>query len=222
MALFKKGKRFGQWSPAEVADGVEFAVVGDPEELYLRSAVVLRSAPERLPPKDAAAWAEALDTETDGRGIPPYFVFKFHCEDGERGRIVSQREHYSLLIRVITWAFDRDSAMRIACDWTKEKTMVAVSFAYIPGVYQAALIEAVTGTPRTWQGYLMSHWCWVDGVDYEHALVRRYPPAGTNVPPPTQQEESEGRMPDDAVALVPREVVEMAHRQLLASPREPT
>ena len=29
-------------------------------------------------------------------------------------------------------------------------------------------------------------------------------------------------MPDDAVALVPREVVEMAHRQLLASPREPT
>ncbi|MGO9488032.1 MAG: hypothetical protein ACLQBB_03260 [Solirubrobacteraceae bacterium] len=214
-----QGKRLAQWAPADVVGDIELALLGDPEELYLTVAVVLRTEPDRLPPKEAAAWADALARETQGRGFPPYFIYKFHCADGEHARIHLEGEAWTLLIREVVFGFDRDEAVQIARDWTGEKTMVAASPAYIPGAYLAALVEFVTGVPRAWQGYLMSHWCWPSEADDALALVRRYPPGGTDAPVLTPEEEAEGQMPDDAVALVPREVVDLAFQLLLESPR---
>jgi hypothetical protein len=218
MSLPKKRRPLAEWTPVEVAGDVEIALVGDPEETYLRAAVVMRTEPDRLPPKEAAAWADGFDEETQGRGLPPFFIYRFHCADGDRGRMYLDGENYTLLIREVLFAFDRDAAVQMARDWTGEKTMVAASPAYVPGVYLAALVEFVTGMPRAWQGYLMGHWCWLGEADDAVALVRPYPPAGMDAPGPTQKEEREGRIPDDAVALIPRKVVDLEFERLLASP----
>ncbi len=218
MAPSRKRKRLAQWSPADVAGDIEIALVGDPQARYLTVAVVLQSKPDRLPPEEAAAWADGFAKEPPGRGIPPYFVYRFHCSDGERGRIHLEGDAYTLLIREVVAALDRDDAMQIARKWAGANAVVAASPAYIPGVYLAALVEFVTGVPRAWRGSLMSQWYWVSDEDDALALTRRYPPAGTDVAAPTPEEQAEGQMPDDAVALVAREVVDVEFQTLLDSP----
>lgn len=218
MPHFPNQRPLAEWAPAEVAADVEIALVSDPEDVYLRVAVVVRSEPDRLPPREAAAWADGFDQETEGRGLPPYFIYTFQGSDEDPGSTRLQGENYARLIREVAFAFDRDGAVQIARDWTGEQAMVALSPAYIPGVYLAGLIEFVTGVPRAWEGYLMGHWCWVGEAGDTVARARPYPPGGMDGPSPTNEQQAEGEISGDAVALIPTRMVDVEFSRLLASP----
>jgi len=216
MALFRRHKSFSAWTPAEIAGDVERAFVGDPEQTYLRSAVVLQSAPERLPAADAKKWADEASAENGGRGVPPYLIYKFDCADGDRERIYLEDENLALLVREVDVAFELNAAVALAREWTGEKSMEAAKFAHIPGIYQAALIEAITGTRRSWESFLVGYWCWPEG-DGQLALVRPYPPRGLKADEVTADEEADGVMADDQVSLMPADIIDREYERLLGS-----
>jgi hypothetical protein len=217
MALFRRHKSFSAWTPAEIAGDVERAFVGDPEQPYLRAAVVLRSAPERLPAADAKKWADEASAENGGRGVPPYLIYKFGCADGDRERMYLEGDNVALLVREVDVAFDLTAAVALAREWTGEKTMEAAKFAHIPGVYQAALIEALTGTRRSWESYLFSYWCWPSEEGSQFAIVRPYPPRGVKSDEVSPEEEAAGVMADDHAALMPADIIDHEYQRLLNS-----
>ncbi len=220
MALFRTRKPVSAWTPAEIAGDVETAFVGDPNQTYLRAAVVLRSAPERLPRADAKKWADEASAENDGRGIPPYLVYKFDYAEGDGFRMYLEGppgDDVALLVREVAEAFDPSGATALAREWTGEKAMEAAKFAHIPGVYQAALIEAITGTRRSWESYLFSYWCWPSEEGSQFAIVRPYPPRGRKSDEVSPEEEAAGVIADDHAALMPAEIIDYEYQRLLNS-----
>src|ERR1700682_4317007 len=118
MARFRRRKSFSAWTPAEIAGDVERALVGDPEQNYLRAAVVLRAAPERLPAADAKKWADEASAENGGRGVPPYLIYKFDCADDDLARMHLEGENVALFVREVDVAFDLTAAVGLAREWT--------------------------------------------------------------------------------------------------------
>jgi hypothetical protein len=137
---------------------------GDPDQRYVRAAIVLRYATERLPREQAAEF-----------GSDPMFgTYKIDFDDedrvevymgGDLGRLVREVENFEKV----------EDAAAAAIEWVGAKPS-GVAFCYLPGLYQAAFFEAVTGVSRVWSG-LQNHWA-VPGDQAEAGAVplRRYPP----------------------------------------------
>ena len=196
----KRGKPFEKWTPAEVAADVEAAFFGDFDHRYVRAAVVLRYAPQRLPKVDVEAWFAEATAEHGERGIPPYGVFTFDFDDGDRVALYVDHDP-TVLIRDIDVKFDLPDAVAAARHWTGDKTTEA-EFRNIPGVYQTALIEAITGTSRRWEGSLSMSWHLPGGGEY--VVCRKYPPRAGDEP--------------IELLLMPRQLGEMEYRLHLRSP----
>ena len=196
----KRRKPFERWTPADVAGDVETAFFGDFSQRYVRAAVVLRYAPERLPKADAEAWLAEATADYGENGIPTYGVFAFDFNDADRAALYMDHDP-TVLIRDIEVKFDLSEAVAAARQWTGDKTTEA-EFQNIPGVYQTALIEAITGTSRLWEGSLSSSWHFPS--DGRHVVCRKYPP-------PVGDEPIE-------FVLVPRGMGEMAYWRHLRSP----
>jgi len=189
-----------KWTPIEVMTDVELAFYGDADQRYVRSAAVVRYAYERLPNETLKAWKADAESEHPGRGMPSHGVFKF--DFGEDDRFALYMEHdTSAVIREIEVAFDLDEASTAARGWVGE-SHTKCHFMNIPGVYQAALIEAVTGVARFWNEIEMSWWFPGDGP---YVPFKKYPPP-LNEP--------------DGFVLMPREVGHASHRAFLMSPTQ--
>jgi hypothetical protein len=160
-----------KWTPAEVADDVEAACYGDADQPYVRAAAILRHAYERLPKAVLKSWEADAAAEYPGRGMPSHGVFKFDLSDDDRFALDMEHDK-SVVIRDVDVAFDRDEADAIAVAWVGEPH-TRCHLQNIPGTYQSALIEAVTGVPRFWNEFEISWWLQGDGPA---VVTRNYPP----------------------------------------------
>jgi hypothetical protein len=183
----------------EVAADVEAAFHGDADQRYVRAAAILRYAYERLPKAVLKSWEADAAADHPGRGMPSHGVFRFDLSDDDRFALDVEQDTSSV-IRDVEVAFDLDEAGALAVAWIG-KPYTQVHFENLPGVYQAALIEGVTGVERFWNEFQISWWLKGDGP---YVLFRKYPPP---------HDESDSRF-----VLMPVEAGKASYRYFLMSP----
>ena len=180
-----------EWPLADFVEDMQAVYHGDPDQRYVRAAIVLRYATERLPREQAAEF-----------GSDPMFgTYKIDFDDedrvevymgGDLGRLVREVENFEKV----------EDAAAAAIEWVGAKPS-GVAFCYLPGLYQAAFFEAVTGVSRAWNE-LLSWWA-VPGDQAEADIVPvciRYPPRVD------ETEQSWGLMP---LALIHEKYEESLH-----------
>jgi hypothetical protein len=190
-----------KWTPAEVAADVETAFYADADQPYVRAVAILRYAYERLPKAVLKSWEADAATERPGREMPSHGVFKFDLSDDDRFALDMDHDK-SIVIRDVDVAFGLDEAGAIALAWVGEPH-TQVHFENIPGLYQSALIEAVTGVERFWNEFEISWWLQGEG---QYVPFRKYPPP---------HNES-----DKPFHLMPVEVGKATYRYFLRSPTQ--
>jgi len=179
---------------------VESAFYGDADQRHVRSAAVVRYAYERLRKETLKSWEADATSEHPDRGMPSHGVFKFDFDDDDRFALYMEHDT-AAVIREVEVAFDIDEATATARGWVGEPC-TQCHFVNIPGAYQAALIEAVTGVPRFWNEMAISWWLPGDGP---YVPFRKYPPP-LNEP--------------HGFVLMPLEVEHASHRSFLLSPTQ--
>jgi hypothetical protein len=193
-----------KWTPVEVARDVEGAFYGDSGKANVRAAAIVRFAYERMSKKDLADWTQAAENEHPGRGLPTYGIFKFDFDEGDRVTLYMEHDR-SVLIREVESAFgDLHEAGAKAAAWVGSP-YTQCHFENIPGVYQAALIESMTGVERSWSEFEMS-W-WLPGEE-PYVPFRKYPPRTDEL-----DEDDDRRF-----VLMPADVGEAMYRAFLNSP----
>jgi hypothetical protein len=198
--MLGRRKPLHKWTPVEVVADVETAFFGDSDQRNVRAAVVLKYAYERLTKADRAVWEADAAAEFGDRGLPTHGVFKFDFDDGDRMALFMDHDK-SVLVRDVEAVFGVEQAVVTAVAWVGEPHTEAV-ITNIPGVYQAALIEAVTGVERAWNEEDLGWWLPGDGPPY---IYRKYPP-------PANEDVS------FVVMAVPDEIRQARYRAFLLSP----
>jgi hypothetical protein len=196
-----------KWKPIEVVADIATAFFGDSERAGVRAAAILRYALERMPKSTLKTWEEDAATDYPGRGMPSHGVFKFDFDEDDRIALYMDHDR-SVLIREVDVAFDLDEARRAAVAWVGDP-FTECGPENVPGVYLAALIEAVTGVPRFWNEFEMGWWFPGEGP---YVPVRRYPPR-TNELDDAEDEEAGRRF-----VLMPREIGKGSWLEFLRSP----
>lgn len=158
MGLLGRRKPLNRWSPAEVFGDVEAAFFSDPDERYVRAAVVFRYVPERLPKDAEKEWRAQAEEDHPGRDAPAYAVYMFGFDEG--------------LEVFVEEAWLLPDAVDLARGWAQPKPSECDLF-NLPGIYVAALCETVTGTQRLWNEFQFS---WFLPGDAPLVPHRVYPP----------------------------------------------
>ena len=140
---------------------------GNTDKRYVRAAIVIRYAVERLPP------AQAADLGWEA-GDEMYGAFKIDFDDEDRVEVFMGGNR-GMLVREIENFENVEDAAASAIKWVGKKPS-QVAFCYLPGLYQAAFFEAATGVSRVWNE--LQFWWAVPGDQAEADLVpvRMYPP----------------------------------------------
>jgi len=161
-------KPLAKWAPVEVLNDVEAAFFGDSEQRGVRAAAVLRYVYGRLPKREVAKWEAEVE---DDRGLPSHGVFEFDFDEEDRFSLYMEHDK-SVLIRNVERAFGIDGAVAAARAWVGEPC-TETNMWNLPGIYQSALVEAVTGVERFWNEEELIWWLPGEG---EARVVRKYPP----------------------------------------------
>ena len=192
----KRRRPLAKWTPAEVVSDIAAAYFGDPDQFGVRATAVVRYAYERMPESVIDQWRSELEDPV--RGMPSHGVFQFDFSDDDRFGLYMDHDK-SVVIRDVVMAFGYDEAATAVVEWVGESGQDAEPET-LPGIYIAALIEAVTGVERDWNTHQLSWYLPGDGplVPY-----RKYPP---------------GANEDVEFALMPTEVRQASFRHFLKSP----
>jgi hypothetical protein len=144
VALLRRRRPLNEWSFDLIRKQIVSCFTSDPDDEHVRAVVVLHQD-EALLPKDAPklAAAEAGDAGEPFEGIPPYMAFAFGFNDDDRTEIFMGGDMTTV---VREWAGFKTptEAERYAAAWCGEGAKV-FDFENIPGLYQAAFMEFITG-----------------------------------------------------------------------------
>jgi hypothetical protein len=153
-----------EWPLADFVEDMQAVYHGDPDQRYVRAAIVLRYAPERLPREQAAEFG------TD----PLYGTYKLDFDDDDRVEVFMDHNLGSLVREIENFANLEDAAAA-AIKWIGPDS-VGAAFCYLPGLYQAAFFEAVTGVSRAWNELQIQWAVPGDQAEADVVPVRFYPP----------------------------------------------
>jgi hypothetical protein len=167
----KQRRSLDKWSPAEIAADVESAFHGDPQQQFVRAAVVVRYAYERMPKDTIAKWKKDAVEDYPGKGLPTHGVFMFDLAEDRYFALHMDRDS-SAVIDEVRAVHGLQEACEAAEAWVGEPCE-EVSLMNVPGIYQSAMIEMVTGVERDWNEFRLS-W-WFPG-DQQYVPYRQYPP----------------------------------------------
>jgi hypothetical protein len=122
-------------------------------------------------PKDASARAEAAAVERGEpfQRIPPYTAFCFGLEGPDSVDLLSG--DLALAMRESCGFDSPEAAAPYAAGWVGENGLL-LPFDNIPGLYQAAFFEFITGRPTE---YGPSTFVWMLPAVGEHVPVRKFP-----------------------------------------------
>jgi hypothetical protein len=150
-------------------------LASDPDELEVRSAIVLHQDPRLLPPNALEpARAEAEESGEPFAGLPEFVVLTFAFSEDDRVALYMDGDRKCLVYGVEV-ADSLSDAERHAREWVGAGS-VELPFRHLPGVYQAAFIEYVTGADLPPHE---SEFAWVlptAGGEGEHMPFREFPP----------------------------------------------
>lgn len=169
--MFKRRRELDQWPAAQLREHVVACFTTDPDADEVRAAVILHQDPALLP-KDAPARARA-EIEANGeewKGFPEYVTFCFGFDDSDRVDIFMDGNN-AVTVREWRSTPNLADASSHASEWIGEE-LHQFPFENIPGLYQAAFFQVITGHEHdvglTWM------WCLPPMGDF--APVRRFPP----------------------------------------------
>lgn len=170
--MFRRRRPLNEWSPAQIRDQIVNCFTSEPDYDDVRAVVVLRQD-EKLLPKDASAQA-AAEAKQAGEvfdGIPPYMAFALAFDDEDRVDIFMGG---TFTVAVREWAgFETPTeAAKYAAEWIGAGVQM-FPFENIPGLYQAAFMEFVTGREYD-MGALTFAWA-LPAVG-EYVPMRVFPP----------------------------------------------
>jgi hypothetical protein len=171
MRLGKRKER-RDWKPRDVISDVEAAFFGDANKRTVRAAAIVRNAYERMTKKEVTLWEADAATESPS-GLRSHAVFLFDFDEVDRPTLYMDGDR-SVLIRTVQPADGIADGRAVALDWVG-KPSEETDITHIPGAYQAALIEFVTGVERLWNQEALGWWLPHDGPGPPY-VFRNYPP----------------------------------------------
>ena len=190
-----------KWTPSEVASDVEAAFHGDTSETFVRAAAIVRYPYERMTKETVAQWEQDAAEDWPDKGLPTHGAFLFDLDDDIKFSLFMDHDHTAPIDHVES-RHSFEEARDAAREWIGEPCEEAAAFRFLPGLYQAALIEMVTGVERDWGLYWLG---WEFPGDGPYIPYRSYPP---------QPEE-----PEDAHhVLMPKAEMQVFYEHFLAAP----
>jgi hypothetical protein len=200
--MFKrKPKRsfVNEWPPGELIDHAVYCVSSNPEELEVRSALVLHQNLARLPENiEDLAMREAQEQGIAFDGFCEYVTYMFGFEHDDRVGLYMDYDR-SCLVKGVVPIRTLEDAKREADRWVGDGSIIT-PFSSLPGVYQLSFVEYITGIE---QESHPSEFCWAIDSDESTPMVitRRFPPAAN----PTEDDPN----PDEVLfSLLPRHAVQ--------------
>ena len=178
--MFKrKPKRsfVNEWPPGELIDHAVYCVSSNPEELEVRSALVLHQNLARLPENiEDLAMREAQEQGIAFDGFCEYVTYMFGFEHDDRVGLYMDYDR-SCLVKGVVPIRTLEDAKSEADQWVGEGSIVS-PFSSLPGVYQLSFVEYITGVE---QESHPSEFCWAIYSDASTGMVptRRFPPAAS-------------------------------------------
>jgi hypothetical protein len=180
--MLRRRRPFEQWPLRDVARSFVGCLTSNPDNRYVRAAYILRFDIDRLP-KD---FPDVVRQRMEEAGVPftdfpPFALFLLDFDDADRVDVFMDFNN-SILVRKIEHHATADDARDAAVAWVTEGGREAggwLDFDYTPGLYQGAVLEAITGReiePAEW--YFM--WALPAESNPEVVVVRRYPPRVTD------------------------------------------
>jgi hypothetical protein len=166
-----------KWSFADVARSFEACLTSHPDERYVRAAYVQYIDLKRLPKSFEDVARRQFEAEGEEfTGIKPFMLFLLDFDDEDRVEVFMD-DNAPALIREWQPFDSMDEARSRAHEWVTEggrKPGDWLAFDHTPGLYQAALLGALTGRvvePAEWN--IM----WIlPSSNPDVVMVRRYPP----------------------------------------------
>jgi hypothetical protein len=146
-SVLKRRRPPSEWPFKLLLDQTIACFASDPDQLEVRAAVVLHLDP-RLLPRNAETHAarEAAEAgEDEFEGLSEFVVFKMAFGEDDRAGLYMDGDPSCLVYQVEGASRDVD-AEALARAWVGEGVR-RVRFEHLPGVYQAAYVSHVRGTP---------------------------------------------------------------------------
>jgi hypothetical protein len=165
-------KALRDWTPLDVVSDVEAAFFGDADQRTVRAAAVMRYTYGRMKKSDIAEWEAEAAAESPPGTLKSHAVFMFDFDDVDHIALYMDNES-TVLIRAMQPVDGSDEGRTLALGWVGEPH-TETDITHIPGVYQAAMIEFVTGVQRLWNQETLA-W-WLPGSDGPGLVYRKYPP----------------------------------------------
>lgn len=144
MPLLRRRRPLNEWSFDLIRKHIVSCFTSDLDHDDVRAVVVLHQDESLLPkdaPKQAAAEADEAGEPFDG--IPSYMAFAFGFNDDDRVELFMGGV-MTTVVREWTGFNTPIEAARYAAGWCGEGAKV-FDFENIPGLYQAAFMEFITG-----------------------------------------------------------------------------
>ena len=146
-------KSYEDWSVEDVFNAVRQCFCGELDDRHVRATASIHNAHDELPKADIAEWQGLIEIHGYDT-IPPISVFYFDFDDSDR----FEHDHGDpqTFLRGLEYVPDARTAQQSAKEWVGEAAREC-SFMHIPGAYQCAFYQVITGVIRDW-GKLPGYW----------------------------------------------------------------
>lgn len=168
--MFARRRPISEWSHGQIRQQVVNCYTSDPDSDAVRAVVVLHQD-ERLLPRNSAKQAamEAAEAGEEFHGLPPYLAFAMKLDDEDRADVLLGG--FSNAVQDYGGFASPREAAAFALEWIGPDA-TPFPFENIPGIYQAAFIEYVTGKPVE---ITPAIWMWALPATGDMVPVRQFP-----------------------------------------------